>query len=96
MTEQTLPPREKLVIEMAKNIVGSLIFTNTLAERAEDDAPFHLEVAGIVYLLALHNCAMAGEDPEALEDHYQHLGIKVKESIQQGILLTKKSGKVAH
>ena len=96
MTERVLPPREKLVIEMAKNIVGSLIFTNTLAERAEDDAPFHLEVAGIVYLLALHNCAMSGEAPEALEDHYQHLGIKVRESIKEGALLTEKSGKVAH
>jgi hypothetical protein len=96
MVETSVTQREKLVIEIAINIISPLISKNAQMERAQDEAPLHLEVAGLVYLLAMHDCAMAKEAPEALEDHLQHLAGKVREYIQEGILHNQTTEKAVH
>lgn len=96
MINDEVNARDLMVGEMAKNIMGALVFSHSIHKRAEGDAPFHLDVAALVYILAMHNCAMADEDPEALKDHLMHTIEKVSGAINQGALHNQKDGTSAH
>jgi hypothetical protein len=87
---------EKAITDMAKTILGSLIFSGSQVKRAEDDAPFHLDTAALIYAMAVHNCVLAGEDVEALIDHANRTGSMVEDAMNKGLETRDKNAKQAH
>jgi hypothetical protein len=82
--ESHLVDREKIIIDTAFSILQLILTSENERMRVSGDAPFHLDVASVIYAMAMQNCINSGEHIESLIDHANQTGYNVYDIVNTG------------